>query len=265
VLDALLAEARLRWAARPGGGPCVVVPAERLVAIPIEPSRPALVVPQGSPAGRRPRQEAPSRSPARNGPAGFATPSPRVPLYPVDHPVGRFRRRRGDDRGRARGGPRIAAALPGPGSRRRVAAASPWACPWISNGARPDGCPWDREQTHESMRNHTPRGRPTMSTYALAGGATLEVDVGSWATSGSADRPPRHSCRWRPTSSTLADVQAASPPDRAPAPPTSSATRWFRTRPTSTASGSGSSRRSAPPRRRRRRRPGRPRPPRRVP
>jgi tetrapyrrole methylase family protein/MazG family protein len=27
--------------------------------------------------------------------------------------------------------------------------------PWISNRLRlPDGCPWDREQTHESLRNH---------------------------------------------------------------------------------------------------------------
>ena len=27
--------------------------------------------------------------------------------------------------------------------------------PWISHRLRlPDGCPWDREQTHESLRNH---------------------------------------------------------------------------------------------------------------
>jgi tetrapyrrole methylase family protein/MazG family protein len=35
------------------------------------------------------------------------------------------------------------------------AVASPWAMPWISHRLRlPDGCPWDREQTHESLRNH---------------------------------------------------------------------------------------------------------------
>src|SRR6185369_11755440 len=35
------------------------------------------------------------------------------------------------------------------------ALASPWAMPWISDRLRqPDGCPWDREQTHESLRNH---------------------------------------------------------------------------------------------------------------
>jgi len=36
-----------------------------------------------------------------------------------------------------------------------AAFASPWAMPWISDRLRrPDGCPWDREQTHESLRNH---------------------------------------------------------------------------------------------------------------
>src|SRR5207249_7731482 len=38
---------------------------------------------------------------------------------------------------------------------REDAVASPWAMPWISHRLRlPDGCPWDREQTHESLRNH---------------------------------------------------------------------------------------------------------------
>jgi MazG family protein len=38
---------------------------------------------------------------------------------------------------------------------REVAVASPWAMPWISHRLRlPDGCPWDREQTHETLRNH---------------------------------------------------------------------------------------------------------------
>ena len=36
-----------------------------------------------------------------------------------------------------------------------LAVASPWAMPWISARLRlPDGCPWDREQTHETLRNH---------------------------------------------------------------------------------------------------------------
>jgi tetrapyrrole methylase family protein/MazG family protein len=33
--------------------------------------------------------------------------------------------------------------------------AGPWALPWIADRLRrPDGCPWDREQTHLSLRKH---------------------------------------------------------------------------------------------------------------
>ena len=36
-----------------------------------------------------------------------------------------------------------------------LAVAGPWAMPWISARLRqPDGCPWDREQTHASLRKH---------------------------------------------------------------------------------------------------------------
>src|SRR4029079_4354176 len=36
-----------------------------------------------------------------------------------------------------------------------TALAGPWAMPWISARLRqPDGCPWDREQTHRSLRKH---------------------------------------------------------------------------------------------------------------
>ena len=44
MLDALLAEARLRWGLDPAAG-VQVVTAEGLVAAPIEPSRPLLIVP----------------------------------------------------------------------------------------------------------------------------------------------------------------------------------------------------------------------------
>ena len=36
-----------------------------------------------------------------------------------------------------------------------LAVAGPWAMPWISARLRqPDGCPWDREQTHLTLRSH---------------------------------------------------------------------------------------------------------------
>jgi MazG family protein len=75
-------------------------------------------------------------------------------LYPAEHPVGRF--------GHA-DGTTVAdladADLAGPLYLAPVApvadAASPWGMPWISDRLRaPDGCPWDREQTHASLRNH---------------------------------------------------------------------------------------------------------------
>ena len=44
MLDALIAEARLRWGLDPAAGLGVVV-AERLVATPVEPSLPLLIVP----------------------------------------------------------------------------------------------------------------------------------------------------------------------------------------------------------------------------
>ena len=44
MLDALVAEARLRWGLDLAAG-LQVVAAERLIATPLEPSRPALVVP----------------------------------------------------------------------------------------------------------------------------------------------------------------------------------------------------------------------------
>ena len=44
MLDALLAEARLRWGLDPGAG-VQLVAGERLIGTPIEPSRPVLIVP----------------------------------------------------------------------------------------------------------------------------------------------------------------------------------------------------------------------------
>ncbi len=75
-------------------------------------------------------------------------------LYPAEHPVGRF----GTDALTTVGalsdadlaGPLYLAPL-----APELAVAGPWAMPWISDRLRaPDGCPWDREQTHQSLRSH---------------------------------------------------------------------------------------------------------------
>jgi tetrapyrrole methylase family protein/MazG family protein len=160
MLDALLAEARERWALDPAAG-VQVVASEALVGTPIEPSRPVLIVPLaalgGSPelAG----SAGPDPLPGRHGAGGRDPLAVLARLYPPDATVGRL------------GGP-----VDPPGERTTIASltaddlgrplylppiapeaavAGPWAMPYISNRLRqPDGCPWDREQTHASLRKH---------------------------------------------------------------------------------------------------------------
>ncbi len=156
MLDALVAEARLRWGLDLGLG-LQVVAAERLVATPLEPSRPALIVPaavlrldhgggDGSLAGEplAGRHGHPADDPAAT----------LRRLYPADHPVGRFGVSDATTVGDLSAADLGAAIYLGPVAHER-AFASPWAMPWLSERLRrPDGCPWDREQTHESLRSH---------------------------------------------------------------------------------------------------------------
>ncbi len=153
MLDALLAEARLRWRLDPAGGLGVVV-AERLVATPIEPSMAVLVVPASRLRLSLADDPAPEPLAGRHGPRGTEPLAVLGRLYPDDHPVGRFGMPEGTTIGELTAGD-----LAGPLYLAPVApvavSASPWGMPWISNRLRaPDGCPWDREQTHASLRNH---------------------------------------------------------------------------------------------------------------
>ena len=172
MLDALLAEARLRWRLDPAAGLAVVV-AERLEATPIEPLVPLLIVP----ASRVRATVDDATVVALAGRHGHAAGDPVSVLrrlYPADHAVGRF--------GIADGttvGALTAADLAEPLYLAPVApvadVASPWGMPWISARLRePDGCPWDQEQTHESLRNHLLE--EAYEVYdALADGATPEL------------------------------------------------------------------------------------------
>jgi MazG family protein len=56
-----------------------------------------------------------------------------------------------------------------------MAISGPWAMPWISERLRrPDGCPWDREQTHTTLRKHLLE--EAYEVYdALEAGATPEL------------------------------------------------------------------------------------------
>jgi tetrapyrrole methylase family protein/MazG family protein len=151
VLDALLAEARLRWGLDPAAG-LQVVAAEHLVGTPIEASRPLLIVPVAL-LGPRPGPASDGSSAHAVGRAGGSD-GLSVGELTVDHLTG----------------PLYLAPL-----APELAVAGPWAMPWISARLRlPDGCPWDREQTHESLRNHLLE--EAYEVYdALEAGATPEL------------------------------------------------------------------------------------------
>jgi MazG family protein len=170
VLDALVTEARLRFGLDPADG-LQVIAAERLVATPLEASRPALLVPLALLRPGDGPATPPEPLPGRHGPRGQDPLAVLGRLYPPDHPVGRFGTEAGttiaaltpDD---------LAAPLYLAPTTPELAAAGPWAMPAISARLRaPDGCPWDREQTHESLRRHLLE--ETYEVYdALADGAT---------------------------------------------------------------------------------------------
>ncbi len=183
MLDALLAEARLRWGLDPSDG-LQVVTAERLVETPIEPSRPVLVVPRAIIVGRAgssgeddlmsPAGAADEPLPGRAGPGGGDPIAVLGRLYPGDHPVGRFRISDGTTVGELGMADLAGPLYLGP-VRPELAVASPWAMPWIAARLRrPDGCPWDREQTHELLRKHLLE--EAYEVYdALGRGATPEL------------------------------------------------------------------------------------------
>ena len=169
MLDALVAEARLRWGLDLAAG-LQVVAAERLIATPIEASRPLLLVPLATlRAGDEGADVEPL--PGRHGPQGRDPLAVLGRLYPAGHPVGRF----GVADETTVGGltaDSLAAPLYVRPVAPELALAGPWSMPWISDRLRrPDGCPWDREQTHASLRKHLLE--ETYEVYdALEAGAT---------------------------------------------------------------------------------------------
>jgi MazG family protein len=172
VLDALVAEARLRWGLDPADG-IQVFAGERLVGAPIEPSRPLLIVPLATLRVEAGGVDA-VPLPGRAGPDGRDPLTLLRRLYPAEHPVGRFGAADGATVGTldeaSLGTPLYLAPLP-----PELALVGPWAMPWISARLRqPDGCPWDREQTHTSLRKHLLE--EAYEVYdALEAGATPEL------------------------------------------------------------------------------------------
>jgi tetrapyrrole methylase family protein/MazG family protein len=189
MLDALVTEARLRWGLDPTAG-LQLVASEWLVATPLEPTRPALLVPlaawgpsggpTGTPGGEggasRPR---PDPLPGRHGPGGNDPLAVLRRLYPADHPVGRLGQPEATTVGALDGAdlgvPLYLAPLPA-----HVGVAGPWAMPALSHRLRgPDGCPWDREQTHASLRGHLlEEAFEVYDALGAGGGRSLAEELG---------------------------------------------------------------------------------------
>jgi MazG family protein len=151
VLDALVAEARIRWGLDPSAGLQVIAP-ERLATFPVEPSRPLLIVPLGVLRGIDGASAEPL--PGRHAPSDQTASSVLARLYPTDHVVGRIGAAETTTVGELTSAAFAGALYLGPATPE-LAPASPWALPWIAARLRrPDGCPWDREQTHVSLKRH---------------------------------------------------------------------------------------------------------------
>lgn len=155
MLDALVGEAVRDHGLDLGAG-LQVVAAQRLIAIPVEPSRPLLLVPLELLPGVAPAT--PEPLPGRHGPAGRRPIELLQRLYPADAPVARLGTAAGVATTTTAGELREAdldGPLYLPPIAPELAAAGPWSMPFISHRLRqPDGCPWDREQTHASLRKH---------------------------------------------------------------------------------------------------------------
>ncbi len=155
MLDALVTEARLRFGLDPAAG-LQVIAAERLIATPFEASRPVLLVPL---AMLRPGADATDAAtvvplPGRHGPRGATPLQVLARAYPADHAVGRFGTASSLVIGELSDADLAAPLYLGPVAPE-AAVAGPWAMPAISARLRaPDGCPWDQEQTHASLRKH---------------------------------------------------------------------------------------------------------------
>jgi tetrapyrrole methylase family protein/MazG family protein len=173
VLDAFIAEARIRWGLDPAAGLQIGTP-ERLSGTPVEPSRPLLLVPA---ALLRAGDTAVATEPPLAGrhvstQSGAAAVLRR--LYPADHVVGRLGLPETTMIG-ALDDAALATPLYIAPLRPELALAGPWALPWIVDRLRqPDGCPWDREQTHQSLKKHLLE--EAYEVYdALDAGATPEL------------------------------------------------------------------------------------------
>jgi MazG family protein len=171
MLDRLVAEARRRWDLDPRAG-VQAVPVSGLGAFPIEPSRLLVVVPDR--VGASGSAVAMPAVPGRHGHQGETSLELLRRLYPADHPAaidGIEEARSVGDLGPAD----LATGVAIPPLPVELAFGGLWTMGAISERLRqPDGCPWDREQSHASLRKHLLE--EAYEVYdALEAGATPEL------------------------------------------------------------------------------------------
>jgi MazG family protein len=168
LLERLVGAAQERWSLDPRSG-VQAVPANGLAGYPIEPSRLLAILP---PDGREALPALPGRHANRSAdPLGVL-----ARLYPAEQPA---LTATGDQ-----GTPTTVGALTAADLDTGVAVAplpvelafgGAWTMAAISDRLRrPDGCPWDREQTHESLRKHLLEEAHEVYD-ALEAGATPEL------------------------------------------------------------------------------------------
>jgi MazG family protein len=174
MLERLVAGAQRQWSLDPRSG-AQVVPAAGLAAFPIEPSRLLVILPADD--GADDADDAPDGAALPPIPGRHAHPADSplavlARLYPPDHPalVGEALTSVGGLEAADLQAGVALAPLP-----VELAFGGLWTMPAISHRLRqPDGCPWDREQTHASLRKHLLE--EAYEVYdALEAGATPEL------------------------------------------------------------------------------------------
>jgi tetrapyrrole methylase family protein/MazG family protein len=169
-MDSVLATVRDLFGIEPDVG-IQIVTTDQLARRPIDPAMAVVIVPPAEPSDA---EAAPGMLPGRHGHGPDAV-GLLQRLYPADHPV-----RDLDQSGagtvadltgeRLRTGPVLVPPL-----QDLDNVASPWGLPWLVARLRaPDGCPWDREQDHRSLRPFLLE--ETYEVYdALEAGSTPEL------------------------------------------------------------------------------------------
>ena len=186
MIEPLLRRAEDRHGVRAGDGLQLLTP-EALLRQPFDPGWPVLLLPaplvteepsasdegsaSGGPVGASDGRLHPPILPGRHARAAEPVALLRA-LYPADHPVHRLRDEPATLTVAELGAADLLSPLLLPAARAEANTASPHGLAWLAARLRaPDGCPWDRQQTHASLKRYLLE--ESYEVYdALEGGST---------------------------------------------------------------------------------------------